>query len=92
MGATSKRIVRLILGEGVKALAIGLAGGVAIAYWTSTVAAGLWFGLTPGVPVTLAGSPGLPIRIAEPPERFLEPRGALPPAFEASAPPPVGVL
>jgi putative ABC transport system permease protein len=54
LGATSQRILRLILGEGVIVLAIGLAGGIAIARWTSTVAEGLLFGLTPDDPATLA--------------------------------------
>jgi predicted permease len=59
MGATSKRIVRLILGEGLTVLAIGLAGGVAVARLTTTLAHGLLFELTPGDPATLAAAAAL---------------------------------
>jgi predicted permease len=56
MGATPRRIARLILGEGLAVLAIGLAGGVAVAWLASSVAQGLLFGLTPGDPLTLAAA------------------------------------
>jgi predicted permease len=56
MGATPRRIVRLILGEGLTVLLIGLAGGVAVAWLASSAAQGLLFGLTPGDPPTLAAA------------------------------------
>jgi predicted permease len=54
LGATSRRIVRLILSEVLLVLAIGLTTGVAIAWSSSAVAEGMLFGLTPGDPLTLA--------------------------------------
>ena len=55
LGADSGRVQRMILGEGGTLLVIGLALGVAGAFFVAGVMRGLLFGVAPHDPLTFAG-------------------------------------
>jgi predicted permease len=55
LGADRGRVQRMILREGGVLLVIGLALGVAVAFFSAEIIRGLLFGITPHDPMTLAG-------------------------------------
>src|SRR6185295_17618251 len=55
LGADQGRVQRMILKEGGVLLGLGLATGVAAAYFAASVIRGLLFGVAPHDPVTLIG-------------------------------------
>jgi putative ABC transport system permease protein len=53
LGADSRRVARSIVGEGLRVAAIGVLAGLIIALFTTRLAAGLLYGVSPRDPVTL---------------------------------------
>jgi putative ABC transport system permease protein len=64
LGADRGRVIRLVLGEAILLVGIGLAAGVAIALWAGRAAAALLFGLAPRDPVSLIAAMALLTAIA----------------------------
>jgi putative ABC transport system permease protein len=56
LGAESRDILRMILGEGLTLTAVGLVAGVAASLTLSQMLAGLLFGVTATDPLTFAGA------------------------------------
>ena len=56
VGATATQILRGVLGQGLKLVAVGLVIGTAIALGVAQLAVGLLAGLSPADPVTFAGT------------------------------------
>jgi predicted permease len=54
LGSTRSRVVRLIVGEAVLLVSVGLAVGIVLALASGRVASSLLYGLRPGDPLTLA--------------------------------------
>jgi putative ABC transport system permease protein len=54
LGATGSDILRLVLGDAVRAMAAGVALGMPLAWTASSMAGGILFGLTPTDPATAA--------------------------------------
>ena len=63
LGAEARAVVRLVLGRMVALVAIGVGTGAAVAWWASTYAASLLFGLAPRDPVTFAGAAAILIAV-----------------------------
>jgi ABC-type antimicrobial peptide transport system permease subunit len=53
LGADRGRVIRLVLGEAILLVGVGLAAGLVIALWAGRAAAALLFGLAPRDPVSL---------------------------------------
>jgi putative ABC transport system permease protein len=64
LGAQSRDIFRLILGEGLMLTAVGLAAGVAASLVLSRMLAGLLFGVTTTDPLTFAGATAVLLLVA----------------------------
>ncbi len=64
LGAQSRDIFRLILGEGLTLTAVGLAAGVAASLALSRMLAGLLFGVTATDPLTFAGATAVLLLVA----------------------------
>jgi predicted permease len=64
LGADRGRVLRLVLGEAVLLLAIGLVVGLAIALWAGRAASTMLYGLTPHDPVTIAAAMALLAAVA----------------------------
>ncbi len=55
LGATSRNILRLIIGQGMRPILVGIAVGLAAAFWLSRFVTGLLFGIDAVDPLTFAG-------------------------------------
>jgi ABC-type antimicrobial peptide transport system permease subunit len=55
LGATPQNILRLIVGQGMRPILLGIAAGLAGAFWLSRFVAGLLFGIEAADPLTFAG-------------------------------------
>jgi ABC-type antimicrobial peptide transport system permease subunit len=64
LGADRSRVIRLVLGEAILLVGVGLAAGVVIALWAGRAAAALLFGLAPRDPVSLVAAMALLTAIA----------------------------
>jgi predicted permease len=64
LGADRGRVIRLVLGEAILLVGVGLAAGLLIALWAGRAAAALLFGLAPRDPVSLVAAMGLLTLIA----------------------------
>jgi putative ABC transport system permease protein len=64
LGASPRRILRLVVGQGMALAAAGVAAGLLGAVAVTPVLSGLLFGVTPHDPGTLAGAAGLLLVIA----------------------------
>jgi putative ABC transport system permease protein len=56
LGATRRRVIRMIMRQAALLLAVGLVGGAAVALAAAPVSAALLFGLEPSDPVNLAAA------------------------------------
>ena len=64
LGADRGRVIRLVLGEAILLVGVGLAAGLLIALWAGRAAAALLFGLAPRDPVSLVAAMALLTLIA----------------------------
>jgi len=64
LGADRARVIRLVLGEAILLVSVGLTVGMAIALWAARAAAALLFGLAPRDPVSLFAAMALLTAIA----------------------------
>jgi ABC-type antimicrobial peptide transport system permease subunit len=55
LGAVRGDVLRLVLGQGGRLVAAGVAVGLVLTLWTSTLLAGVLFGVSPSSPVALGG-------------------------------------
>ncbi len=54
LGATPHRVYRMVIGEHMKPVALGLAGGAVASWWTTTLLASLMYGIGPHEPALWA--------------------------------------
>jgi len=59
LGADRRRVIRLVLGEAILLVGVGLAAGLLIALWAGRAAAALLFGLAPRDPGSLLAAMAL---------------------------------
>ena len=64
LGATSERVVRLVLGQGIWLTILGIAVGLGAAFWLTRVMASLLFGVAAADPLTFVAVPIVLVGIA----------------------------
>jgi putative ABC transport system permease protein len=57
LGASPGKVLKLIIGQGMKLAGIGVAAGLVAAFWMTRLMKGLVFGVSPNDPVTFAAIP-----------------------------------
>lgn len=64
LGANRSRVVRLILGEAIVLVGLGVAGGIVLSLWASSAASALLYEMEPRDPASLLGSAALLVVVA----------------------------